>query len=135
MPTQHNANPDFAAPLTAAAAVPSWEELLQLIKDAEPHRIVACQKCGISIPDCLRYQGILITEWTFAGNDGVQCDDCARSLYLIAMSNFDDDFRREEMDAWSDEMKRWDSLRNRRVNAALKRCGVQFRIHKPRTRR
>lgn len=118
----------------STAAIPTWEELLQLIMDAEPLRVLNCQKCGQLIHEALRYQGALITELAFAGDDGVQCDECARALYLRAVFKFDN-IGSCERSAWSDEIKHWNSLRSRRINAALKRCGINFRVHLSRRRR
>ena len=118
----------------STAATPTWEELLQLIMDAEPGRVLNCQKCGQLIHEALRYQGALITELAFAGDDGVLCDECARALHVRTMFA-SGSIGSYEPSAWSDEIKHWNSLRSRRVNAALKRCGSDFRVHLSRRRR
>lgn len=118
----------------STAAIPTWEELLQLIMDAEPLRVLNCQKCGQLIHEALRYQGALITKLAFAGDDGVQCDECARALHVRTMFA-SGSIGSYERSAWSDEIKHWNSLRSRRVNAALKRCGIDFRVHLSRSRR
>lgn len=107
------------------------QEWTELVMRAEPSRIVVCGMCQGRVPDCLRYQGMLMTEYCFgtSGDDLVVCDSCARDVYSLLVELDSADADRQA------EMKRWLGLRTRRINAALKRCGRPERIRRRGRRR
>lgn len=102
-----------------------------MVMAMEPSRIVVCGVCGNRIPDCLRYDGIYITEYLFgtSGDDLIACDACAREVYGLLVELESVGIEQQS------EMKRWLGLRTRRINAALKRCGSTERIRRRGRRR
>ena len=104
---------------------------------AEPRQTFTCSQCDVVAHNSLRYEGMAIIEYTTGGGDTDMCDDCARDTYnwFIECDRGYDEPGQVLTDEHKAEWKRWQSLRNRRVNAAFKRCGINLKMGKARRAR